>query len=112
PTDNGRVPHEPIRAVHHRTATRPDGSTVLTLFTVAGPYVLTEDRFELDPYLTRALLRDLTRDLHGIPDPGPRPESAALIAALDSDDPTAFSTALDAYTARLHALWMNGGQAA
>ncbi|GAA3851100.1 hypothetical protein [Streptomyces lannensis] len=102
PTSNGRAADTPQPVINFRLKTRPDGSTVLALHIVAAPYVLHEHRYELDPYLTRSLLHELTRNLHGIPDPGPRPEVAALLTALDSDDHTAFTTALDAYTARLH----------
>ncbi|MEU3981435.1 hypothetical protein AB0F77_15210 [Streptomyces sp. NPDC026672] len=110
-TDNPRVVHEPVPAVFYRIEPRPDGSTVLALLTVTGPYILTEHLFELDKHLTRYLLNDLKRAHRDIPDPGPRPEAAAMLAALDSDDPTAFTTAVDAYTARLHHLWTNGGRA-
>ncbi|MFE7974759.1 hypothetical protein [Streptomyces shenzhenensis] len=112
PTSNGRAADTARPAINFRTETRPNGSTVLSLRTVAAPYVLNEHRFELDPYVTRALLHALARELDPIPDPGPRPEAAALLAALDSDDPTAFTTARDAYTDRLHHLLTNGGEAA
>ncbi|MEW2467155.1 hypothetical protein AB0919_19370 [Streptomyces sp. NPDC046994] len=112
PTSNGRAVDAPQPAVNFRVKTRPDGSTVLALHIVAAPYLLHEHRYELDPYLTRSLLHELTRNLHGIPDPGPRPEVAALLTALDSDDHTAFTAALDAYTARLHHLLRAGGEQA
>ncbi|MEU6492654.1 hypothetical protein ABZ890_19970 [Streptomyces sp. NPDC046984] len=109
--DHARAIHAPLAAVHYRVEPRPDGSTVLALLTVSGPYVLTEHLFELDEHLTRYLLNDLDRAHRDVPDPGPRPEAAAMLAALDSDDPTAFDAAVDAYTARLHRLWTNGGRA-
>ncbi|MGW4931624.1 hypothetical protein ACWEQH_01305 [Streptomyces sp. NPDC004166] len=112
PTSNGRAADAPQPAINFRMKTRPDGSTVLALHILAAPYVLHEHRYELDPYLTRSLLHELTRNLHGIPDPGPRPEVAALLTALDSDDHTAFTTALDAYTARLHRLLTDVGETA
>ncbi|MEU2333957.1 hypothetical protein ABZ608_10135 [Streptomyces sp. NPDC013172] len=108
---SGRAVDAPPAAINFRTETRPDGSTVLSLLTVTGPYAVTEHRFDLDPHLTRALLGALFRDLDGIPDPGPYPEAAALLAALDSTDPTAFGTAMDAYHAHLHRLLTNGGRA-
>ncbi|MET8632836.1 hypothetical protein [Streptomyces sp. NPDC004680] len=112
PTSNGRAADAPQPAVNFRLKTGPDGSTVLALHIVAAPYVLHEHRYELDAYLTRSLLHELTRSLRGIPDPGPRPEVAALLAALDSDDHTAFTTALDAYSARLHRLLTDVGETA
>ncbi|MEV7389528.1 hypothetical protein [Streptomyces sp. NPDC091215] len=111
PIHNSRAIRTPLAAVHYRIEPHPDGSAVLALFTVTGPYILTEHLFELDKHLTRYLLNDLKRALHDIPDPGPRPEAAAMLAALDSNDPTAFDTAVDTYTARLHHLWTNGGRA-
>ncbi|MGY4925315.1 hypothetical protein [Streptomyces sp. 900105755] len=110
-TDSPRACRTPLAAVHYRIEPRPDGSTALALLTVTGPYILTEHLFELDKHLTRYLLNDLKRALRDVPDPGPRPEAAAMLAALDSNDPTAFDAAVDAYTARLHHLWTNGGQA-
>ncbi|MBW8800671.1 MAG: hypothetical protein JF597_46055 [Streptomyces sp.] len=96
----------PETAVFYRIKPRSDGSTVLALLTVGdAPYTLVQHLFELDNYLTRFLFHDLARALHGIADPGPRPEAAALLASLDSDDPTAFDSALDAYTARIHHWW-------
>ncbi|MEV7387512.1 hypothetical protein [Streptomyces sp. NPDC091215] len=111
PAHSGRAVDAPPPAINFRTEPRPDGSTVLSLLTVTAPYVVTEHRFELDPHLTRSLLGALLRDLDGIPDPGPYPEAAALLAALDSTDPTAFDTAMDAYHAHLHHLLTNGGRA-
>ncbi|MFI1725922.1 hypothetical protein [Streptomyces sp. NPDC020489] len=113
PTDIRREPVRDHMVTGYRTEPRPDGSTVLVLLAVADqPYTLTQHRFALDKHLSHFLLATLTRDLDGIPDPGPRPEVAALLAALDSDNPTAFTTALDAYTGRLLNLWTNGGGAA
>ncbi|MFE9287421.1 hypothetical protein [Streptomyces olivaceus] len=112
PTSHGRVTDSAQSAINFQTETRPDGSTVLSLLTVAAPYVLDEHRFELDPYLSRALLNELAHNLDTIPDPGPRPEAAALLAASDSDDPTALNAALNVYTARLHHLLTQGGEQA
>jgi hypothetical protein len=95
-----------------RTEPRPDGSTVLVLLTVGPPMVLIEHRFFLDRYLTRALLHTLARDLDGIEDPGPTPETAALLNALRSDDGEAFNTAMDGYSSRILSLWTDGGTAA
>jgi hypothetical protein len=113
PTDTRREPFQAHTVTGYRTEPRPDGSTVLVLLTVADqPYTLTQHRFALDKHLTHYLLAALARDLDGIPNPGPRPEVAALLAALDSDDPTAFTTALDAYTGRLLNLWTSGDDTA
>jgi hypothetical protein len=113
PTDIGREPVGADTVTWYRTEPRPDGSTVLTVLTVGEqPYTLNEHRFELDRYLTRFLLGTLARDLDGIPDPGPRPEVAALTDASRRGDRAAFNTAMDAYTAHLHNLWTNGGEAA
>ncbi|WP_328506311.1 hypothetical protein [Streptomyces sp. NBC_00391] len=111
-SDSTRVPDVPARAVHYRTGPRPDGSTVLTLLTVAEPYVLHAHSFELDRYLARFLLHTLARDLDGIPDPGRRPEATALFTALDSGDPAAFTAAMDAYGTYLNRLLANGGETA
>ncbi|MET8290084.1 hypothetical protein ABZV80_33430 [Streptomyces sp. NPDC005132] len=67
-----------------RTETRPDGSAALVLLTVGPPLTLIEHRMALDPYLTRALLHTLARDLNGIEDPGPTPETTSLPDALRS----------------------------
>ncbi|WP_217168729.1 hypothetical protein [Streptomyces sp. AC512_CC834] len=111
-TSNPRVPDASERVVTFRTEPRPDGSTVLVLRVPGPPYTLIEHRMRLDRYLTRALLHTLTRDLRGIEAPGPSPESAALLRAIGSTDPTALSTALDAYSARILSLWTDGGEAA
>ncbi|MFI1021054.1 hypothetical protein [Streptomyces olivaceus] len=111
-TSSPRVPDASERVVNFRTEPRPDGSTTLVPHIPGPPYTLTEHRMRLDHYLTRALLHTLTRDLHGIEAPGPPPESAALLRAIHSTDPTALTTALDAYTARLLNLWTDGGETA
>ncbi|NUV62801.1 hypothetical protein G6W55_24435 [Streptomyces sp. CAI-85] len=95
-----------------RTEPRPDGSTVLVVLTPGPPMVLVENRFFLDRYLTRALLHTLDRDLHGIPDPSPTPEGAALLAAFRAGDKEAFSAAMDGYSFSILSLWTDGGAAA
>ncbi|ELP67356.1 hypothetical protein STRTUCAR8_07492 [Streptomyces turgidiscabies Car8] len=88
-----------------RTEPRPDGSTVLTLVTVGPPLVLVEHRMFLDKYLTRSLLCTLTRDLDGVPAPGPTPEAAALLDAFRTGDKAAFGAAQDAFNDRVLSLW-------
>ncbi|MER5916503.1 hypothetical protein ABT124_40490 [Streptomyces sp. NPDC001982] len=72
-TDNPRVPDGTEQVTMVRTEPRSDGSTVLVLLTVGPPLTLIEHRMFLDPYLTRALLHTLDRDLDGIEPPGPPP---------------------------------------
>ncbi|MEV5338901.1 hypothetical protein AB0K93_10480 [Streptomyces sp. NPDC052676] len=103
-TSTRRVPDAPEQVVHVRTEPRPDGSTTLAQLTVGPPLVLIEHRMHLDRYLTRALLHALARDLNGI-----QAESAALLNALRTGDRDAFTTALDAYNARILSLWTDGG---
>ncbi|MFF7839477.1 hypothetical protein ACFZC6_11760 [Streptomyces ossamyceticus] len=112
PTSIPRVPDGTERVTMVRTETRPDGSTVLVLITPGPPMVLIEHRFFLDPYLTRALLCTLDRDLDGIPNPGPTPEAAALLDALRAGDKEAFNAAMDNYSFRVLSLWTDGGAAA
>ncbi|MDX3548792.1 hypothetical protein PV729_25895 [Streptomyces europaeiscabiei] len=107
-----RVPDAPERVTMVRTEPRADGSTVLVLITPGPPLVLIEHRFFLDRYLTRALLHTLARDLDGIPDPGPTPETAALLNALRTGDGEAFNAAMDGYSSRILSLWTDGGAAA
>ncbi|MFM9693857.1 hypothetical protein [Streptomyces europaeiscabiei] len=114
-TDHASIPRVPDgteRVTMVRTEPRPDGSTVLVLLTVGPPLTLIEHRFFLDRYLTRALLHTLARDLDGIEDPGPTPETAALLDALRSGDGEAFNAAMDGYSTRILNLWTNGGTAA
>lgn len=111
-TDRPRVPDRPDRVTVARTEPRPDGSTVLVLLTVGPPLTLIEHRMALDPYLTRALFHTLARDLDGIEDPGPTPESGALLVALRSGDREAVSAAMDGYSHRLLSLWTDEGAAA
>ncbi|WP_203729808.1 hypothetical protein [Streptomyces sp. SID12501] len=106
-----RVPDGTERVTMVRTEPRPDGSTVLVLLTPGPPMVLIEHRMRLDKYLTRALLHTLARDLDGIPDPGPTPETAALWLALDTGDREAFEAAMDSYSTRILSLWTDGGAA-
>ncbi|MER5938455.1 hypothetical protein ABT121_14160 [Streptomyces sp. NPDC001928] len=110
--DKPRVPDRAERVTVVRTEPRPDGSTVLVLLTVGPPLTLIEHRMALDPHLTRALLHTLARDLDGIPDLGPTPESAALLDALHSGDREEFSAAVDGYSHRLLSLWTDKGAAA
>ncbi|MGI5436466.1 hypothetical protein ACQEV4_03015 [Streptomyces shenzhenensis] len=108
-----REPAGADRVTSYRTDPRPDGSTVLTVLTVGEqPYTLVEHRFELDRYLTRSLLRALARDLDDIPDPGPRPEAAALIDAVRTGDRNALAEAADAVNARILSLWTDGSEPA
>lgn len=100
-----RLPDGTERVVTARTEPRPDGSTVLTLLTVGPPLVLVEHRMFLAPYLTHSLLHTLTRDLDGVPTPGPTPEAAALLAAMRTGDRTALATAQDAFNTRVLSLW-------
>ncbi|MDX3549651.1 hypothetical protein PV729_40755 [Streptomyces europaeiscabiei] len=107
-----RVPDSTERVTMVRTEPRPDGSTVLVLITVGPPMVLIEHRMFLDRYVTRALLHTLARDLDGIEDPGPTPETATLLDALRTGDREAFSAAMDGYSSRILSLWTDGGTAA
>ncbi|WP_199923892.1 hypothetical protein [Streptomyces scabiei] len=107
-----RVPDAPERVTMVRTEPRPDGSTVLVLLTVGPPLTLIEHRMFLDRYLTRALLHTLARDLDGTEDPGPTPETAALMDALRTDDRDGFNAAMDGYSSRILSLWTDGGTAA
>jgi hypothetical protein len=111
-TSMPRVPHGAEHVTLVRTEPRPDGSTLLVLLTVGPPLTLIEHRMALDPYLTRALLHTLARDLDGIPDPGPNPEIAALLDALRSGVREAFSAAMDGYSHRLLSPWADGSAAA
>ncbi|WP_329334710.1 hypothetical protein OG866_14045 [Streptomyces sp. NBC_00663] len=110
-TDIPRVPDGPERVTLVRTEPRPDGSTVLVLLTAGPPLVLIEHRMHLDRYLTWALLHTLTRDLNGLEPPGPNPETAALLNALNSGDHDDFAAAMDAYSARILNLWTDGAAA-
>ncbi|MDQ0812053.1 hypothetical protein QFZ63_003767 [Streptomyces sp. B3I7] len=107
-----REPDAPETAAGYFTEPRPDGSTVLTLLTPGAPGVLLEHRFLLDLYLTRSLLRALARDLADVPDPGPRPEAAALFDAVRTGDRTALANASDAINTRILGLWTDRGEAA
>lgn len=107
-----RLPEGTERVVTARTETAPDGSTVLTLLTVGPPFVLVEHRMFLDKYLTRSLLCTLTRDLEGVPTPGPTPEAATLLAAVRADDKTAIAAAGNAFNDRVLSLWTDGDTAA
>ncbi|MER5410733.1 hypothetical protein [Streptomyces sp. NPDC002769] len=111
-TDMPRVPEGTDRVASVRTEPRPDGSTVLVLLTVGPPLTLIEHRMALDPYLTRALLHTLARDLDGIEGPGPTPETTALLDALRSGVREAFTVAVDGYNDRILSLWADGGAAA
>ncbi|MGW6261218.1 hypothetical protein [Streptomyces sp. NPDC055085] len=112
PTDRTRVPAGTERVAGYDLNTEPDGSTVLILRTIAAPLELTEHRMSLDPHLTRSLLRALARDLADVPDPGPRPQIAALIDAVRAEDRTAISAAGAAMSDRILSLWTDGGAAA
>lgn len=112
PTDTTRVPGGTERVAGYDLKTEPDGSTVLVLRTVGTPLELIEHRMFLDPYLTRSLLRALACDLRDVPDPGPRPEMAALIDAVRSDDREAIAAAGSAINDRILSLWTNGGATA
>ncbi|MEV6123871.1 hypothetical protein AB0M23_25740 [Streptomyces sp. NPDC052077] len=107
-----RVPDGTERVTMVRTEPRPDGTTVLVLITPGPPLVLIEHRMFLDRYLTRALLHTLTRDLDGTEDPGPTPETAALLNALRTGDGKAFNAAMDGYSTRILSLWTDGDTAA
>ncbi|MFD6818857.1 hypothetical protein ACFWC5_00625 [Streptomyces sp. NPDC060085] len=111
-TDNPRVPDGTERVTMVRTEPRPDGSTVLILLTVGPPLTLIEHRMELDPYLTRALLHTLARDLDGIPTPPPTREAAALLDAFRAGDREAFSAAVDGFSDSILSLWADNGEAA
>ncbi|MCX4557479.1 hypothetical protein OHA02_14840 [Streptomyces phaeochromogenes] len=111
-TDKPRVPDGTEQVTMVRTEPRPDGSTVLVLLTVGPPLTLVEHRMFLDPYLTRALLHTLDRDLDDIEPPGPNPETAALLDALRTGDRNAFTAAVDGYNTRILNLWTDGGAAA
>lgn len=101
-TGSRREIEAPMTVTQYRTEPQPDGSIVLTLLSPdAEPYVMNLDRFALDKYVAYSLLCAL----RGIPDPGPRPEIAALMAAQDSGDRAAFEAALDDVNARIHRLW-------
>ncbi|WP_327724713.1 hypothetical protein [Streptomyces europaeiscabiei] len=106
------MPDGTERVTMVRTEPRPDGSSVLVLITPGPPMVLIEHRMFLDRYLTRALLHTLARDLDGTEDPGPTPETAALLNALDTGDRGAFNAAMDNYSSRILSLWTDGGTAA
>ncbi|MFG2453226.1 hypothetical protein ACGFSG_28005 [Streptomyces sp. NPDC048512] len=108
PTDTTRVPDGAERVAGYDLNTEPDGSAVLTLHTVAAPLELIEHRMYLDPHLTRSLVRDLA----AVPDPGPRPEVAALIDAVRADDRTAIAAAGAAMNDRILSLWTDGRAAA
>ncbi len=112
PTAKTRVPEGIERVAGYDLKTEPDGSTTLTLRTVGAPLELIEHRMSLDPHLTRSLLRTLARDLTDVPDPGPRPQIAALIDAVRADDRTAISAAGSAMNDRILSLWTDGGAAA
>ncbi|MFE2827316.1 hypothetical protein [Streptomyces sp. NPDC059271] len=111
-TDMARLPEGTERVAGYDLKTEPDGSTVLVLRTVGTTLELNEHRMHLDPYLTLSLLRALARDLRNVPDPGPRPEMAALIDAVRADDRTAIATAGSAMNDRILSLWTDGGAAA
>ncbi|RFC76400.1 hypothetical protein DXZ75_13430 [Streptomyces sp. AcE210] len=106
-----RVPDGTERVAGYDFEPEPDGSTVLVLRTVGPPLVLIEHRMFLDPYLTRSLLVSLARDLKDVPDPGPRPEVAALIDAVRAGDRPAIAAAGDAMNDRIARLWTDGGAA-
>ncbi|MFD8028159.1 hypothetical protein ACFV3F_05265 [Streptomyces sp. NPDC059717] len=109
PTDLPRELAVPDTVTAFRTDRTQDGSAVLVLLTVGEqPYTLIEHRFALDRYVLYAL----TCDLDGIPDPGPRPEVAALIDAEHTGDQAAFTEAVDRVNARIHNLWAGGSEAA
>ncbi|MFF2098154.1 hypothetical protein [Streptomyces sp. NPDC058202] len=112
PTDKTRVPEGTERVASYDLQTEPDGSTTLILRTVAASLELIEHRMFLDPHLARSLLRALVRDLADVPDPGPRPEMAALINAVRADDRTAIAAAGAAMNDRILSLWTDGGAAA
>ncbi|MFF0186936.1 hypothetical protein [Streptomyces sp. NPDC005244] len=112
PTDKPRVPDGAERVASYDLKPEPDGSTVLVLRTVGEPLELIEYRMYLDPYLTWSLLRVLARDMRDMPDPGTRPEMAALIDAVRADDRTAISAAGAAMNDRILSLWTDGGAAA
>ncbi|MEV6536680.1 hypothetical protein AB0M86_45225 [Streptomyces sp. NPDC051639] len=111
-TDKPRVPDRPEQVTVVRTEPRPDGSAVLVLLTVGPPLTLIEHRMELDPYLTRALLHTLARDLDGIPAPPPTREAAALLDAFRAGDREAFTAAVDGYSDSILSLWTDNGEAA
>ncbi|MFJ7305526.1 hypothetical protein [Streptomyces sp. NPDC099088] len=111
-TDMARVPEGTEHVAGYDLTTEPDGSTVLVLRTVAAPLELIEHRVFLDPYLTWSLLRALARDLRDAPDPGPRPEMAALIDAVRADDRRAIASAGAAMNDRILSLWTEGSAAA
>ncbi|MFG2521792.1 hypothetical protein [Streptomyces sp. NPDC048527] len=111
-TDMPRLPDGTERLADYDLETEPDGCTVLVLRTVGPPLVLIEQRMFLDPYLTWSLLRALARDLKDVPDPGPRPEVAALIDAVRAEDRTAIAAAGSAMNDRILSLWTDGGAAA
>ncbi|MEU9139198.1 hypothetical protein AB0D33_25110 [Streptomyces sp. NPDC048404] len=112
PTAKTRVPDGAERVAGYDLNTEPDGSIVLTLRTIAAPLELIEHRVYLDPHLTRSMLHTLARDLRDVPDPGPRPEMAALVDAVRAGDRTAIVAAGNAINDRIARLWTDGGAAA
>lgn len=111
PTDKPRLPDGGDRVASYDLKPEADGSTVLVLRTVGEPLELIEHHMYLDRYLTWSLLRSLTRDLADVPDPGPRPEMAALIDAVRADQRTAIAAAGAAMNDRILSLWTDGGAA-
>ncbi|MET7742774.1 hypothetical protein [Streptomyces sp. NPDC005385] len=111
PTDKPRLPEGTERVASYALKPEADGSTILVLRTVGAPLELIEYCMFLDPYLTWSLLRVLARDMRTVPDPGPRPEMAALIDAVRADDRTAVAAAGAVMNDRILSLWMDGGAA-